>query len=272
MTEVWNVLLYHPLVNALIFLYQVLFHNFGLAIIVLTVLIRAILIPLTLPSMKAAEKMRQLAPELERLKKKYRQDRQGFAKAQMELYRQKGINPAAGCLPQIVQLVILIALYQAFIQVLAPDGQEVIKKINEILYPPLKLAENTVINTQFLWLNLAKPDVIKIAGLTLPLPGIFLIAAALVQFLSSKMMMPGLSVAQKEAAKTPGQTDDMAATMQSQMAYLFPLMTILIGFTFPSGLILYWFIFSLFTTVQQYFVSGWGGLSPWMTRLKLLKK
>ncbi|PIS14207.1 hypothetical protein COT65_00200 [Candidatus Shapirobacteria bacterium CG09_land_8_20_14_0_10_47_13] len=269
MTELWNVLLYQPFVNLLMLLYQLLFHNFGLAIIVLTVALRTVLIPLTLPSMKSAEKMRQLAPELERLKKKYGSDKQAFAKAQMDFYRQQGINPAAGCLPQIVQLVILIALYQAFIQVLNPNAQEVVRKLNTLLYQPLKLAEDTVINTQFLWLNLAKPDVIKVAGLGFPLPGLFLIAAALIQLISSKMMMPVLAAVQKDAAQTPEKTDDMATSMQTQMTYLFPLMTILIGFTFPSGLVLYWFIFSLFTAVQQYFVSGWGGLTPWINKLKI---
>ncbi|PJC28165.1 hypothetical protein CO054_01625 [Candidatus Shapirobacteria bacterium CG_4_9_14_0_2_um_filter_39_11] len=268
MSQLWNLLLYHPLVNALIFLYQILFHNFGLAIIVLTAVIRAILIPLTIPSMRAANKMRELAPELERLKRKHVNDKQGLAKAQMDLYRQHGTNPAAGCLPQIIQLLVLIALYQAFIQVLRAHGEEVITKLNEVLYPPLKLALSTKINTQFLWLDLAKPDIIRLPGLAVPLPGLFLIAAALIQLISSKMMAPVVAAAKKEAQKTPEKTDDMATAMQSQMTYMFPLMTILIGYSFPSGLILYWLIFSLFTAIQQYFVSGWGGLEPWIRKLK----
>ena len=85
------------------------------------------------------------------------------------------------------------------------------------------------------------------------------------------MMAPVVATAKKEAQKTPEKTDDMATAMQSQMTYMFPLMTILIGYSFPSGLILYWLIFSLFTAIQQYFVSGWGGLEPWIRRLKLLK-
>ena len=103
-------------------------------------------------------------------------------------------------------------------------------------------------------------------------PGFFLILAALIQFLSSKMMQPVVSQAQKEAAKTEGKTDDMATAMQSQMLYLFPLMTIFIGYSFPSGLILYWFVFSLFTAIQQYFISGWGGLNPWINKLSSWKK
>lgn len=268
MKEIWQLLLYQPLVNALIFLYQVLFHNFGLAIIVLTVAIRLLLFPLVRSSMKATNKMRELAPELEKLKKKYGKDKQAYSKAQMELYKQHGANPAAGCLPQIIQLIVLIALYQAFIQVLRVDG-DVIQKLNQVLYPQLQLAPETIINTKFLYLDLGKPDVFPIPGLPVPLPGFFLLAAALVQLISSKMMMPAIAIAKKKAAETPGKADDMATSMQSQMTYLFPLMTILIGYSFPSGLVLYWFIFSLLMAIQQYFIGGWGGLEPWLKKLKL---
>lgn len=268
MRELWHLLLYQPIVNALIFLYQLLFHNLGLAIIVLTIIIRFLLLPLTISSMRAANKMRELAPEIDRLKKKHGKNQQAFAKAQMELYRQHGANPAAGCLPQIIQLIVLIALYQAFILFLRADG-DIIQKINQVLYSPLQLPRETIINTKFLYLDLAKPDVFQFASLPIPLPGLFLLAAALIQLVSSKMMMPAVATAQKEAAKTPGKADDMATIMQSQMTLLFPLMTILIGYSFPSGLILYWFIFSLSTTIQQYFTGGWGGLEPWLRKLKL---
>lgn len=251
MTQLWHLLLFQPFVNALVFLYQLLFQNLGLAIIVLTLIIRALLLPVTLPSMRSAAKMKDLVPELEKLKKKFKNKPQEMARAQMELYRQHGASPAAGCLPTIIQMIVLIALYQAFYQVLRPDG-DVVTKINQLLYPGLKLASETAINTRFLYLDLAKPDVIRFPGWPFPWPGIFLFAAALTQFLTSKLMAPGVKRAQKKAAKTPQKADDMATAMQSQMIYLFPLMTLIIGFSFPSGLVLYWFVFSLFTLIQQY--------------------
>jgi len=259
MSELWHLLLYQPLVNALIFLYQILFGNLGLAILALTILIRALLIPLTLPSMRAAQKMKELAPDLEKLKKKHQNDKQAYARAQMALYKKHGANPAAGCLPQIIQLIILIALYQAFRQVLYENG-EMIARLNEILYSSLKLPAETIINTHFLYLDLAKPDIFRLpkeflGGLLPGIPGPFLIGAAIVQFLSSKLMSPAVKNAQKQAKKTPGELDDMATSMQKQMLYLFPLMTILIGFSFPSGLVLYWFIFSAFTALQQYLIN-----------------
>jgi len=266
MVQLWQYLLFRPFVNALIFLYRIS-GNFGIAVVVLTLIIRSILIPLTLPSLKAAKKIQELAPELEKLKKKHGSDKQKLMQAQMALYKQHGANPAAGCLPQIVQLIILIALYQSFYQVLRASG-DIIAKLNKLLIPALKLAEGTVINIHFLYLDLSKPDVFHLPGVPFPIPGVFLLLAAITQFLSSKMMQPVVAVERKEAKETKEKSDDVAVAMQSQMLYLFPLMTILIGFTFPSGLVVYWFVFSLFAMVQQYFVSGWGGLTPLFKKMK----
>ena len=267
--NVWFTLLYQPLVNALMVFYNI-FGNLGLAIIGLTAAIRTLLIPLTAPSLKTAQRMKELAPELAKLKKKYKDDKKQFATAQMELYQKAGVNPAAGCLPQIVQLVILIALYQAFNQVLRVDG-DIITKLNEVLYPALKLASDTVINTKFLYLDLNQPDLFNLPGISFSLPGAFLLTAALAQLLSSKMMQPAVAASRKQAEKTPGKEDDMAAAMQTQMLYLFPIMTIFIGYRFPSGLVLYWLIFSISTALQQYLVNGLGGLQPWLEKIKKLK-
>lgn len=253
MGQLWHVVLYQPLVNGLVFLYQFLGQNLGWAIIVLTLLIRFLLVPLTLPAAKATQKIRQLAPEIDKLKKKHKDNKQALAQAQMELYRRSGANPAAGCLPQIIQLVVLIALFQAFRQVLV-DGGEVVARLNEILYPSLQLSPEAVINTRFLYLDLIKPDLLRLPSLP-PLPGFFLVGAALSQFLASKLMMPAAQKAVKVAKKTPGEVDDTMAAAQKQMLYLFPIMTILVGFTFPSGLVLYWVIFSVFTALQQYYLN-----------------
>lgn len=255
--NIWNLLLYQPLLNILILFYIILGHNLGLAIIAMTVVIRALLIPLTKPSLEAAQKMKELAPDLEELKKKYKKDKQGLAQAQLNLYKQKGVNPGAGCLPQIIQIIILIALFQAFQQTLAGGG-DIIDKLNEFLYGPLKLSANQTINIDFLYLNLTKPDLISlpfslnIFGQVLnKVPGIFLIGAAVTQFLSSKMMMPLVKQEEKQVKKTEGEEDDMAVMMQKQMLYIMPLMTLFIGFRFASGLVLYWLTFSLFMLIQQ---------------------
>jgi len=155
---VWELFLYQPLINGLILFYKILFGNLGLAIIGLTLVIRLALLPLTRPALEMAKKMKELAPKLEKLKKKHKNDKQAFAKAQMELYRQNGANPAAGCLPQIIQLLVLIALFQAFRQVLGANGGEAIGKINDVLYSFLKLPADATLNLKFLHLDLSKPD------------------------------------------------------------------------------------------------------------------
>ena len=254
----WNTFLYYPILNLLVFFYQILFQNLGLAILAMTIVLRAVLIPLTLPTLRAAQKQKDLMPELKKLSEKHKNNREKLAKAQMELYRQHGVNPAAGCLPQILQLVVLIALYQAFIQILNSNGQAILK-FNEVLYFDfLKLDPARVINTHFGPWNLSQPD----RFFVLP------ILAGFFQLLLSKMMQPAVAAGTKEAKKTPEKSDDLMYTMQEQMLYLMPLMTVFIGWRLPSGLVLYWLATTIFSFVQQYFVSGWGGLEIWMRKIK----
>jgi len=191
----------------------------GLAIIVLTLCLRLVLLPLSLPAIKSAAKQKDLAPKLKKLKEQYGSDKKGYAKAQMDLMRKEGLNPMAGCLPQILQIVVLFALYKVFINVLRNDG----------------------INTRFLYLDLGLPDQYFI------LP--FLAAAG--QFIASKIMMPGVKQGEKEARETDDSKDDLAYNMQKQSLYLFPIMTLVIGYKLPSGLILYWFISTVFSALQQ---------------------
>jgi len=246
----WHRFLYQPLINALIGFYR-LFGNLGWSIAGLTLTIRLLLLPLTLPALKTAQKMKELAPRLQKLKKKYGKDRQKLAQAQMDLYRSAGIKPMAGFLPQIAQIVILIALFQAFNQALGGSGG--IEKLNEVLYQPLRFAPGDQLNLKFFYLDLTKPDRIEIAGRGLP--GIFLIFSALTQFLSARLMMARTKKQEKIADKTPEKTDDFAAAVQMQSVYIFPLMTLLIGLSFPSGLVLYWTVFSLFNLIQQVIIN-----------------
>jgi membrane protein insertase Oxa1/YidC/SpoIIIJ len=122
-----------------------------------------------------------------------------------------------------------------------------------------------------LYLDLVKPDTLTLPGIPLPLPGVFLLLSAIMQFLSGKMMVPVVKSEKKIADKTPSDSDDVAVAAQQQMLYFLPAMTLIFGYQFPSGLVLYWLLFSLVSTVQQYQVTGWGGLQPWISRLGLVK-
>ena len=238
----------------------------GLAIIGFSFFLRFILNPLTKPYMESMKKIKGIEPLVAKLKKKYQGDQPNFVKAQAELYKQKGINPGAGCLPYILQIVVLIALFNVFSRVLA-SGPDSLLKLNDLLYSPLRFQDSQSINLNFLHLNLSKPNVFRIPGLPFPLPGILLLLSALAQFASAKMMAPAVAVEKKLAEKTEDKKDDIQSAMQSSTAITFPLLTLFFGMSFPSGLALYWLIFSLFQVWQQYKTSGWGGLSPLLKKL-----
>lgn len=214
--------------------------TYGWAIIVITVLIRSLLLPLTLPSMKMAVKMRQLQPEIDELKKKYANDKVGLQQAQLRLFQEHNLNPASGCLPNLLQFIILIALYQVFNNVARLD-------------PAPGLFD-------FLWLDITKPDPLfilpVIAGVTQLLLGLMLLP---VTDPSAKTTM-ALSTTTKKDDKQAEDIASMAQSMQQQMVFVMPIITLFLALKFPAGLALYWVVTTIFSLVQQYFVSGWGGL------------
>jgi YidC/Oxa1 family membrane protein insertase len=212
--------------------------------------------------------MKDYAPDLEKIKKKYKGDKAKQVQAQSEFYKEKGINPGAGCLPYLLQIVVLIAFFNVFRRVLG--GGDIVADFNELLYGPLKFAQDAAINTKFLYLDVTQPDIINV-GLPFPLPGPFLILAALVQFISAKITQPYVETDEAVAKQTPEKEDDIQTAMQQSMIYTFPLFTLLIGVKFQSGLVLYWLLFSLYQAYQQYSTSGWGGLTPWLNKMGLLQ-
>lgn len=252
--SLWNNFLLHPLINLLIFCYQAVGNNLGLSIILTTILVRLALLPLILPSLRSTKKIQDLKPELDELKEKYNKDKQKLAQKQMELYKERGINPAAGFLPMIIQLLIVIALYQAFNKVIFLS--EDVSQLNQLLYPFVQLKNPNPLNTKFLYLSLFSPDVITLKNTInlgilkiSNLPGIFLLLAAVFQFLSSYLINP------VKNNKNDKKEDDMASSMQKQMLFMGPIMTLLIGFRFSSGLVLYWITYSLFMSAQQIYLK-----------------
>jgi YidC/Oxa1 family membrane protein insertase len=239
----------------LVFLYQFT-GSLGLAIIALTLLIRSILVPLTLPSLKARKKITEIQPELNKLKKKHGKNKQALQKAQLELYQKYNVNPLSGCIPQLVQLVVLIFLYRTLINFL---GQDVINGAS--------------INSVFLWLDLTQPD----AKYILP------VVASTSQFILSLMISPGGEIRDivpnkakskkvQQENKKEEDTAGMAASMQQQMLFIMPIMTVFIAARFPSGLAVYWVVTTLFSIGQQYLISGLGGLKSYLLRAKALFK
>lgn len=241
----WNSLLYQPLLQALLFLYKVS-GSFGLAIIALTIIIRGVLVPITLPALKSARKMQELKPHLDLLKEKHGKDKTRLQQEQLKLYKEAGVNPAAGCLPYLAQFLVLIALYQVFMFFISKGK-----------------VDSTVVNMNFLWLNLAKPDKYYI------LP----IVAGASQFIMSLMMMPKQPMLEKhlttkKEVQEKEKQEDMATTMNKQMMFMMPLMTVFIGLGLPSGLALYWIVTTVFSIIQQYFTTGLGSLEKYLLLIK----
>lgn len=241
----YHTYIYQPILNSLLWLYQITGHNLGFAIILLTLVIRGILIPFTLPQLQSAKKMALLKPELDSLKKKHGHDAKLFQQKQMEFYKTHNVNPAAGCLPFIAQFVVLIALYQVFMKTLGGNG------MGEI-------------NTAFLFWDLKAKDTTYI------LP----VLAGLLQFVMSLTILPAV---ENEPEKRPGTVEDkkdvadMATSMQQQMVFMMPIMTVIFSIQFPSGLALYWVITTAFSLVQQLMVSGPGALLTYAKKYKLIK-
>ena len=235
-------LVYKPIYNLLVLTYNVIpFHDFGIAIIIVTLAIKFLLIPLSRKQIESQKKMQELQPKIKEIQEKYKKDKEKQSKALMEFYKTNKANPFSGCLPTIFQLVFLIAIYRVLFNIsqsgLVIDGGG--------LYAFVKNPGQ--INQYFLGiLDLSKT--INFGSLTIAsLPHIILVVlAALAQYFQTKMLM---AVSPVKAKKTNDQ--DFSQIMSQQMLYLGPLLTLFIGIKFPAGLALYWLVSTVFAIIQQ---------------------
>ena len=246
----WNFLLVHPLISLLVGAYDVV-RDFGLAIVLVTVAIRLALYPLFKIQIRNQRAMQELAPAMSELKAKYGSDKQKLGQEQMKLYQERGYNPAMGCLPILLQMPLLLAMYAAFTQAPHLTGESLSHDL--IPFIPNPLAPDQTLDLAAHWLpwitgGLGQPDPLHI------LP----VLAGATQLISSVMFQP---LAQ------PKIVDPQQKMMQS-MQYYFPLLTVFIAWQLPAGLAIYWVTTTLFGIVQQYFVSGWGQLPRFLPFLK----
>ena len=242
---IWNLIVLHPILNFLVVLSNVLFHNFGLAIIALTIIVRLVILPLTVyqlrSSKKMSEGMNEIKPKLEQIKKKYAKNPQKLQQETMKVYKEAGISPL-GCLSSpmllstFIQLPIYVALYRAIIQGLAVTPQDFLG-LSQNLYSWGIVNQGLPISGHFLWLNLASSD----RFFVLP------ILVGITQWVSQKMITQ------------PG-TDPQQQSMNSMMQIMMPLMMAFITFSMPSGLGIYFVVSGIITMVIQYFIYGWGNL------------
>jgi YidC/Oxa1 family membrane protein insertase len=227
MAHFFTIVFYQPILNLLVFLYQTIsFHDLGLAIILLTAIIKLVLWPLGRSSIKSQKALQDLQPKIEELKEKYKGNAAELSRATMDLYKENKVNPFSSCLPLLIQLPFLFAVYRVF-----RDGVG-----NKLDYVYSFVSRPEFINPiSFGFLDLARPSIY------------LAVLAGLAQFWQAKMMMTT-----QPAIKTPGSKDEsMAAIMNKQMLYFMPAITIFIGLSLPGGLTLYWFVLTLFTALQQ---------------------
>ena len=225
------IILYQPLFNSLVLLYNnVPGHDFGIAIIFLTVIIRIILFPISVKAVNSQRSLQKLQPKIQEVQKKYKNDKEKQAKEILDLYKKEKINPFSGLFLALLQIPILIALYRVFWGGLNP--KELVALYGFVLNPGH-------INALFLHIvDLSKPNLV------------LAILAGLTQYFQTKMLIP------KSDPKGDGQNKgaDFSQAMQKQMVYFFPIFTVIILIGLPSALGLYWTTSGLFSIIQQYLI------------------
>ena len=243
-------------VNVLIWIYDVVGNNFGLAIILFTILIRIVTWPLNAQQMKGAAAMQALQTDKDwqAIQKKYAKDREKLAQEQMRIYREKGINPFSSCLPTLIQFPIIIALYQSITRALASTPLDLLKLSRSISLP--NVSELIPLNSQFLWMDLGRPESVAVFGFALPT---LALVVAITTYIQAKLTMP--------TSATPG---DQSAAMSNMMSIYMPLLLGYFAITFASGLSVY-FITSNILGIVQYAMQGkanWRNLIPGFLKRK----
>jgi len=251
MSVLWNSLL-SLFINVLLFIYNLIGQNFGVAIILFTILIRVVTWPLNAQQMKGAKAQQDLQndPDWQKIQKKYAKDREKLAQEQMRIYREKGINPFSSCLPTLIQFPIIIALYQSIIRALASTPLDLLKLSRSINPAFLDVGNLIPLNSRFLWMNLGQPESIQVFGFALPTLAIIV---ALTTYIQSKLTLP-----------TSSNPNDQSAAMGQSMTLTMPLMLGWFALTFPSGLAVY-FVTSNVLGIVQYAAQGkanWSNLLP----------
>lgn len=242
---IWNDIFIKPLTNLLIGLTNILpGHDLGFAIIILTIIIRFILYPLSKKAIENQRAMQAYQPELDKIKEKYKDDKDKQTKATMAFYQEHKINPLSSCLPLLIQFPILIALYWVFRHTTAGTFGQL---LYSFVHKPASL------NIKFLNLiDLTRPEVYVLPVL-----------AGATQFWQSWMIMHQAKKDDKKLGlKEKKGPQDTATMLTKQMNYIFPIITVIFAASLPAAISLYWVATNLFSIVQQYIIMKNEGLKP----------
>jgi YidC/Oxa1 family membrane protein insertase len=247
----WETVIVNPFTNALLLIYKLIGGNFGVAIILFTILIRLITHPLMASQIKSSAKMSQFqqSKEWQDIQKKYKGEKEKLAQEQMKLYKELGISPFASCLPSLVQIPIIFGLYQSIMRALASTPEQMLTLVR-LVYPVFDLSDLIPLNSQFLWMNLGQPERVYMFGVGIP---VLAIIVAITTYIQSKVTMP--------PAANP---QDQGAMMGKMMTMYMPLLLGYFALTFASGLSIY-FIAGNLIGIAQYAMLGkvnWRALIP----------
>jgi len=231
MSHLFQIVFYQPILNLLVWLYNVVpGHDIGVAIIVMTILIKLILLPLSKQAIKSQKALQELQPKIDELKKKYANNSQEMSKEMLSLYKENKVNPFSSCLPLLIQLPFLWAVFRVFQTGLSNGSLDLVYSF---------ISRPEAINpVSFGLVNLSEPNIA------------LAVLSGLAQFWQAKMLTTKKPAIQSEGSKD----ESMTAIMNKQMLYMMPVLTVFIGITLPGGLTLYWFVTTVLTALQQIFI------------------
>ncbi|MFH1509190.1 MAG: YidC/Oxa1 family membrane protein insertase [bacterium] len=238
--SLYNTILFEPILNLLIYIYDLIpYKDVGISIIIVTIIIRLLLLPLSRRSFKSQRALQELQPRINEIKEKFKDDKEAQSRELLKFYQENKINPLGSCLPLLLQLPIIFALYRVF-------GQSIKSDVTEFLYPFVP-NPGTINHMFFGFVNLSESNLW------------FALLAGGLQYIQSRQ----IAARQKKqggtktnVAKNQGKPNmpDMSQMMGKQMLYFMPIMTTFIAMSLPSGLALYWVVTTLFAIIQQAYI------------------
>jgi len=227
MSHLFTIILYQPIFNLLVVIYNTLpNHDFGVAIVLLTIIIRLLFSPLSIKALRSQKALSKIQPKIKEIQEKHKGDSQAIGQASMNLYKEHGVNPFSGCLPLLLQIPVLIALYQALRAAFLPES--------------LSLLYSSVHNPGSI-------EVMSLGFINLAQKNYYLpFVAGILQWLQARQGMQGQS--------QNGSQDATASAMNKQLLYIFPIMIVFISWSLPTGLVLYWITTTLFSLGEQLYI------------------
>lgn len=250
----WQTIVIQPFVNVLLLINSFV-GNFGISIILFTILIRLLTHPLTVQQFKATKAMQDLQedPRYKKMQEKYKDDKERLAQEQMKLYKDYGVNPLGSCLPTLIQLPIILGLYQSVTRAMAASPLELFR-LEQIIYPRLIDASRLLpLENQFLWMDLGQPERLIVFGIGIPFLAILVVATT---FLQSKLIQP------------PTSGDNQAAMISNSMSIYMPILMGFMAFSLASGLALYFLTSNVFGIIQYALLgrANWSNIFPFLKK------